>query len=462
MVGTTLNRRRIAKWLVCLLVFLFVGFAANAAESSGLEEETALEFEDTEASELEFEDSDDEKSAESSLLSQILDPARFTVRHELSYKTENPAGIKSNRSSFRLEYSRFFYDHFYIQFDSKLSAFWANDHRAEAEDDDVLYETSSREVFLQISVADTSVKVGNQVMIWGESDGGAITDVISPRDYSELFFISLEESRIGQPMLAVDQFSSVGQWTLFYIPDADFNAYPEEGTAYYVDLFEGRAFYQDEKENEDLPEYGLRWKKTFGKSDISIMAANLIDNDYAYRLEGYTGSGKLLFSRIRQRYHMMGTAFNYVTGSFLFKGEIGRKSSRAFNVSNYQIVEKSVLDTALGLEYSPGGTYSLGFEAVNSHIEDWSDDILGIPEDSYSIVFVWSQTFLNEDLSVDWMTQYTAPYVAYVHSLRTSYKWNDDVTFYLEGYLPDVQDEDNDLWVYRDQKQVVIKAQYQF
>lgn len=469
---------RLKKLLLLVACCTLGVFSGEAAEADGgrdlLVEEESLEFDDAGDSELVFEDSadgememvddtgDTPSDSEASLLSDLLKPARFTARHEMSCKTESPERIVNNRSSFRVEYSRFFLDHFYIQFDAKLSAFWDNDHRAEAEEKDMFLETSSREAFLQVSYGATSVKLGSQVMIWGESDGGAITDVISPRDYSELFYISLEESRIGQSMLAVDQFSGIGQWTFFAIPDPEFNEYPEAGTAYFIDPFAGQAVFRDESGSEDLAEYGLRWKQTFGKSDVSIMAASLIDNDFSYRLEGLTVSGKMLFTRLRQRYTMAGTAFNYVTGSFLIKGEIGRKSPRAFNVTGFQIVEKDVLDTAVGLEYSPGGTYTLSLEFVNSHVDNWMDEILGVPEDSRSLVLVWSQTFLNDDLTVNWMTQMMAPYSATIHSLRTSYKWNDDITVYLDAFYPDVESEENDLWVYRDQKHLVLKGQYQF
>jgi len=475
---TFVRNARTASQIICLAICLLLGVMFNSAAGSdsaltmpsdSLEttemEETELAFDDEESGELEMEEDDSINGGPSdgpSLLSQILKPARFTIRYELSYKTESPAGMINNRSSFRLEYSTFFLDQFYIQFDAKLNAFWEDDHRAEAEEKDVLLETSSREAFVQASFAETSIRVGTQVMIWGESDGGAITDVISPRNYSELFFISLEESRIGQPMVALDQFSSIGQWSVFYVPDPEFNTYPEEGTAYAVDPFEGMAEYRDEEGDESLDEFGVRWKKTFGKSDVSIMAASLMDNDYAYRMDGFTGSGQYVISKTRQRYSMLGTAFNYVTGSFLLKGEIARKSPRVFNDASYQLIERDVLDVALGLEYSQGGTYSLGLELVNNHVDDWSDDLLGVPEDARSLVLVWNQTFLNEDLSLNWMTQATVPYAAYIHSLTSSYKWNDGVTIYLEGYCPDIRDEESALWVYRDQKQLVLKAQYQF
>ncbi len=432
-------------------------FEDESFESEGLDE-SDLVFEDELSVELSPEDETDTPS----LLSTLLEPIRFTLRHEISYKTEDPDGIQSNRTSFRLEYSKFFLNNFYLQFDSKISAFWSNDHRAEAEDEEILFKTGSKEAFLQASFADTSVKAGVQIVIWGESDGGAITDVISPRDYSELFFISLEDSRIGQPMLVLDQFSPIGDWSLFFIPDPEFNKYPEKGTAYYFDPFAGLAEYQDDESDEEPFEYGLRWKKTFGKSDIGIMGASLIDNDYVYRLDGYTDSGKLLLTKKKQRYNMIGVTFNYAKGNFLLKGEIGKKSPKAFNDASFQIVEKDVVDTALGLEYSPGGSYTLSLEAVNSHIVDWNDEIQSVPQDSNSVVVVWSKTFFNEDLSVNWMSSYSEPYISYVHSLGTSYDWNDNLTLYFDAFYPDIKDEENGYWIYRDQKQIVLKIQYQF
>ncbi len=399
---------------------------------------------------------------EGSLLADLFSTARFTLKHEVSYKTEEVAGIQINRSSFRLEYSRFFLENYYLQFDTKVNSFWSNDHRAEAEEKESLVETYTKEAFLQASFGNTSIKGGIQIMIWGESDGGAITDVISPRDYSEFILISLEESRIGQPMLILDQFSDIGDWSFFYIPDPKFNEYPEEGTAFYYDPFNGQVVYRDGTSDDPEHEYGMRWKKTFGKSDIALMAASLMENDYVYRLDGITTSGKMLITRTEQRFTMVGITFNYAKGNFLYKGEIGRKMPLSYNNSAYQIIERDVVDTALGVEYSPGGSYTLGMEAVNSHVQEWSEEIQGVHENTSSLVLVWSKNFLNEDLSVNWMSSYTNPDESFVHSLTSSYKWNDNVTTDFEAFYPDIRDEESGYWVYRDHKYLVVKLQVQF
>jgi len=189
----------------------------------------------------------DAKPVAKFISTSILEPMRLTLRHEISYKVKGPGGIKNHRSSLRFEYKKSFFKYFYVQADSKLNAFWIKDHRSEAHNEKLLFQNNVLEGFLQFSMKQTSLKVGIQKMIWGESEAGAVTDVISPRDYSEIFFISLEESRRGQPIISVDQFTKMGDFTFFFVPLPLFNRYPYAGSAYYYDPFAGHALVKDEK-----------------------------------------------------------------------------------------------------------------------------------------------------------------------------------------------------------------------
>ncbi len=154
--------------------------------------------------------------------------------------------------------------------------------------------------------------------------------------------IRIKESRIGQPKVILDQFSPIGDWSLFYIPDPKFNEYPAESTAYYYGPFAGQVEFRDETSDDPVYEYGMRWKKTFGKSDISFMAASLLENDYTYRLDGFTAAGKMLIARTEQRFSMVGMTFNYTRGNFLYKGEIGKKMPRSFNDESYRLSKETL------------------------------------------------------------------------------------------------------------------------
>lgn len=386
---------------------------------------------------------------------------RSSVGYEISLGDH---GVVNNRSWFRLEYSKFFLESFFVRLDSKLNAFIGDDHRAQAADKSVAFENITPEAFVQYSRpgANTAFRAGVQKLIWGESEGGAITDEVTPRNLSELFFIPLEESRIGQPMLNVDTFIPAGDFSAFYVPKAKFNKYPERDTAYYVDPLGGAADLRDATGEGDLHEFGGRWKKTFGRSDVSLMAASLVDNDYAYRADGVSASGRPQVARFGQRFRMLGAAFNYVKGDVQLKGEVGYKSPRAFNDAAFGVIEKDVIDSAFGVTYSLGQSNTIGVELVNSHIADWERTIVGVPRNSASAVVNANLFFWNETLSMNWLTIYTRPYRSLTSSLRTSYKWDDATTVSVDLHAIDVPDDRSGLFRFRDRGQVFFRIQRQF
>lgn len=178
-------------------VDLDVDLGESELSGDPFDDEDMLEV-DTSFSEEDGDFQDTDVDSEStSFLEKLMAPARFTIKHEHSYKTKEPTQTVNNRSSVRFEYSKFFGTYFYLQLDTKLNAFHESDHRSKAEEKNILFESNTKEAYLQSSIENTSVKAGLQVVIWGEADGAAVTDVVAPRDQSELFFISLEESRIS-------------------------------------------------------------------------------------------------------------------------------------------------------------------------------------------------------------------------------------------------------------------------
>jgi hypothetical protein len=390
-----------------------------------------------------------------------LPGGRLTFKHELAARIRDTDGLVNNRTSFRIEYEKYFWDKFYLHLDLIETAFWGRDHRARGRGGSFT-ESTLRDAYLQFSSGNTSVKLGNQILIWGESDAGAITDVIAPRNLSELFFISLEESRISQFMLTVDQFTRIGDFSAFYIPDAQYNEYPEPGTAYFLDGFGAAA--RIERRDFDRAEYGLRWKKTFGGSDVGLMAARLVDNDYVYRLRGVDPDGRLHLLRDDQRFDMIGATFNHVAGPLLLSGEIARKSPRAFLTPQLQTLEKDEVDTSLRVEYSlgNGGNHSVSLEAVNKRILDWDRRLAPTPRDNNSLVLGWSNAFLNETLTANWLTVYNQTYTSYQHSLFLTYKLNGRVSLSLDTFYLSVRDRRNELYPYRGQNNAVFRFLYQF
>jgi hypothetical protein len=294
-----------------------------------------------------------------------------------------------------------------------------------------------------------------QTIIWGEADGAAVTDVVSPRDISEFFFISLEESRISQASLVIDQYSAMGDWSFFYILDPEYDSLPEMGTQYYQNPFQGFNIEKAAEQDKDENEYGIRWKKTLGRSDIALMHANLIENQYLY--EALTSE---ILKENKSRFKMYGLALNFGKGGFLWKGEAALKTPQQFNNKSYKLVEKNVVDTAISVEYAVPGNYTLGIGVINKHVINWEKDLLN-KKDEGSFMINWSNNYLNEDLTLSWTyNQYYHQDCS--HAVKAEYKYNDNLTFEISPFFLNIKDEASRLWAYRGHSRLTLKAQYQF
>jgi len=391
----------------------------------------------------------DAAPAEASFWRQLR-PTRVTIAQESAYKFADPQRTIKERASVRVEYSRHFLEHSFLQFDAKRTQFFGADHRHFEGSD-----TRVNQAYVQTSLGQTSVGVGIQTVAWGESILAPITDEVSPRDNRELFNFNLEELRVGQPMVTVDQYSDLGRFSAFYTPHPRFNKIPRAGSAYFL-LPAGVTIEQSAQAQASHPEYGLNWRRSFGRTDVSLMAARLTDNDFALRA---AGADRLVAEPTR--FSLFGMTVGRVVDKFLLKGELGLKMPKAFNDAQQQIVRRNELDAYLGVEYRHSSTLSLGLEAVNQHIVNW-DPTIQTARDRQTILLTATQLLRHDDLSIQLLQFFNRPDASRLTMVMTSLKWNDNLTFGLNLMVPSTRHPRSSLYGVRDQKQVEFKMQYQF
>jgi hypothetical protein len=376
-------------------------------------------------------------------------PLRVTLAQELSYKAEAPRELVKNRSTLQVEYANYLLEHFFVQFNGKASAFLGSDHRRRVEGSD----TSVSQAYVQTSFGQTSIKAGIQPLPWGESILAQVTDEVSPRDNRELFNFNLEELRIGQAMLVVDQFSELGRVSAFYTPRARFNKNPERGTAYFFDPLVYRPGIEAGKRSE----YGASWKKNFQGADLTLMGASLLENDYALRLDA---DG--LVTRVPHRFRMAGVVLNYALRDVVLRGEAAWKGGRPFYNGAMQMLERDTLDSYVAVDYRHSPTLAFSVEAVNQRISGWDASLAGVPRNRQSLLLSATKTLMNDDLSINLMNFYNRPYTSNLTMLVSTLKWDDHLTFGLNAVYPHTSEPKSGLWNVRDQKQIGVKVQYQF
>lgn len=376
-------------------------------------------------------------------------PMRISLAHELGVTKQSPAGLIKNRSSLRFEYSRTFDERLFVQFDGKATAFFGSDHRRRVESNDVTVS----QAYLQTSFGQTSVRAGIMTLPWGESILAPITDEISPRDNRELFNFNLDELRIGQQIVALDHYLPGSQLGAFVVLNPRFNKSPADGSAYFFDPF----VYRQDREGADGVEYGLSWKRSYSSADFTLMAANLIDNEYA-RLLHPDGTVSLLAERIA----LTGASFTRAFSNLVLRGEVAVKNGKPFNTTDMQIERKRTVEAYVGIDYRHSPSLTFATEWINQHIAGWDQEILGVARNRQTVMLSAEKLLKNDDISVTLQHFHSRPYPSNLTMLLTSWRVNDRWTLNLNLAVPSARNANAMLWNVRDQKQALFKVQYQF
>ena len=159
--------------------------------------------------------------------------------------------------------------------------------------DDVYNEVELREFWVQTDLTDsTTLKIGKQQVVWGETDFFQSLDVVHGYDFRWRSFLEPENEELRKPLWMlnlVQRFDSLdGSLQLLYIPgkmnaaDQRGNSYDVEGGRWANNPNKGLTFasapfgadvpYNYDHKDADMDDgsYGLRWKGMAGEWEYSL------------------------------------------------------------------------------------------------------------------------------------------------------------------------------------------------
>ncbi|WP_236891969.1 DUF1302 family protein [Desulfoluna limicola] len=378
--------------------------------------------------------------------------------HQLAFGTKD-SDIITNRSSLRCEFERLWSETIFTRFDGKAFVYYGSDHMAEAENKRARFEEKVRELYVQTSGDRFMVKVGRQVVVWGETEAEVVNDVVSPRDQTELVFIDLEDSRVGQNMVSAELYPGFGDMLLFVSFNPVFNETPEQRTRY----FRGIEDLSVTEETSDFfdNEAGGRWKKVFGKSDLALMAATLLQNDGVLVSEG--GSD---YRKVHGRYAFYGIGASHTIDGFLFKADVAFKNGYALQAvtGDGRLTGRrhDVLDAALGMEFDANGRYSLNTELTNRHIFGFESNLYHQQKDSTGFYLQYDKNFLSDTLAFQYSYHRQLQVYNEIHKARLDHSFSDHIELTLDYVHFESRGEESFLWEYRDEDRVSAEFRYFF
>lgn len=262
--------------------------------------------------------------------------------------------LENNRLGINFRYQNAFAPGWLLQASGQTRAFWVDDYEYEAEGDNIDVESRINELFVQRSFDQHSIKFGRQTVVWGETVGNSVLDVINHIEFRDLTIIDIEDARLNQWMVVWDYFGEGCNWSSFINLYPEFNPAPVRGSPFYFEPQFNLTDYQ--RDGEALIEVGTQWRKSFDLSDISFMAAYLYENQLRYE-NPLDGVGDAIGKK--NDFILLGFSANRAIGRLLLNFDLA--FSHDVLADNFNLPGVSALAAPLDLEKDQIGT-SFGFE----------------------------------------------------------------------------------------------------
>jgi len=258
-------------------------------------------------------------------------------------------------------------------------------------------EAEFQEVYIQGPLLkNLDLKVGRQIVVWGNSDNIRVVDVLNPLDNREPGLVDIEDLRLPATMSKLDYY--FGKWNLsgIAVHEIRFNKNPVFGS----EFFPFETPLPEEKKPDSTfenTEYAMALNGVFSGWDISFYWARFFnDQSHMERISLFQ------FEQHHSRLSMVGTAIDIALGNWLLKSETAYLKGMEFFALPGE--KKSRIDVIAGIEYSGFTNTTISLEAVNRHIEDFDPALENPPdsakEDAFQGVLRYSADFLHDTLQV--------------------------------------------------------------
>tara|TARA_B110000977_G_scaffold182624_1_gene244444 strand:+ start:584 stop:1993 length:1410 start_codon:yes stop_codon:yes gene_type:complete len=392
-----------------LILYLVVPMALGQALEAQVLEEGTLEEELIFADDLFTDAFDiiediDSSSWRDGLTIRLSQQISGQVNHHLveplpGYLLSKHGDLENNRFGINLRYQNAFALGWLLQGSWQARAYWPGDYEYTANNDNLDAEYRVNELFVQRSLDQQSLKLGRQTVVWGETVGNSVLDVINHTEYRDFGTIDIEDARLNQWMLVWDVFKDSGNWSSFINLYPEFNPQPVVGSPFYVPLpYELNDYIRSDK---TLFEVGTQWSKSFEGSDIALMAAYLYENQLRYP---QADPQPIDVVALANDFVLLGLSANRAIGKLLLSADIalshgllldGSTLSGGGGFGLLSDIKKDQIALSLGFEYGISNLQSLSVSIQAKRMLDERD---GLADE---------QQLINTGVYGSWLVRYS-------------------------------------------------------
>jgi len=234
------------------------------------------------------------------------------------------------------------------------------------------FEAELRELYLELTLGDFDIRLGRQQIVWGESIGLRILDVINPQDFREFILNDFIDARIPLWGTRVDY--TLRDWTLegLMLLDFEANRPADQGSEWQFrnvptpalpiqTLFPPFPSVQVAKIKEPQDgrlsdaEVGIRITRFLRNMDLSLNYFYTW-TDFPVPFRRILGPNTFLIEPTHERFHLLGGSFNYAFNVFVIRGEGSVTLGRHFVSQDLNepdgIRQQEFLSYVLGLDWT--------------------------------------------------------------------------------------------------------------
>ncbi len=263
------------------------------------------------------------------------------------------------------------------------------------------FQAELRELYLDVLYEDFDIRLGRQQIVWGESIGLRILDVINPQDFREFILNDFIDARIPLWGLRVDY--TLSDWTFegLWLPDFEANRPADQGSEFQfrnVPAQALRSANQPEDWRLSDSEVGFRITRFLRNMDLSV--------NYLYSWSDFPvpflDRNTFRFKPRHERFHLIGGSFNYAFDVFVIRGEGGLRLGEHFvsadlPKSYYSIRQREFLSYVLGLDWTVHDNLMANVQFFQNVIFNAPGALVGESVDNAVSLFLMSD-FINETL----------------------------------------------------------------
>ncbi len=268
------------------------------------------------------------------------------------------------------------------------------------------YRTYSevKEAYLLYAGDTFDLRLGQQQIVWGKTDGLRLLDVVNPLNMREFLMDDFLDSRMGLVAARLNYYAVVDghehEFEFVLIPDAKPAEFAPRGSRWAYQIPTPPAGFSLNVAEGNKPsfgasdaEYGLAWRANLDGWDVSLNWFNGWKDTPA--IQKSIRPGVLTLTPVYQRMNTVGGSASNAFGAWVVRSEVAVNSNEIITTS-VAPVSTTTWNAALGLDHNANNWFISGQVFVR-YIQNWDKTMIE-KEHSGFITLLVSTDFMNDKL----------------------------------------------------------------